>query len=84
MGPSLQSSRILIFLGKRGKKWKSESLTQEPSLSGCISLNIKSILEKRKTTEPNKAKHYCLMSLEGATVFIDALLLEMPLKYYTV
>lgn len=84
MGPSLQSSRVLIFLGKQGQKWKSGSLTQEPSFSGCISLKRKNILEKKKTTEANKAKPCCLMNLEGATVFTDVLLLEMSLKYYTV
>lgn len=85
MGPSLQSSRVLIFLGKQGQKRKSGSLTQEPSFSGCISLKIKTILEKKKkTTEAHKAKPCCLMNLEGANSFIDVLLLEMPLKYYTV
>lgn len=86
MGPSLQSSRVLIFLGKQGQKRKSGSLTQEPSFSGCISLKIKKTFwkKKKKTTEAHKAKPCCLMNLEGANSFIDVLLLEMPLKYYTV
>lgn len=84
MGPSLQSSRVLIFLGKQGQKRKSGSLTQEPSFSGCISLKIKKNILEKKTTEAHKAKPCCLMNLEGANSFIDVLLLEMPLNYYTV
>lgn len=55
MGPSLQSFRVLIFLGKKGKTWRSGSPTQEPFPSGCISLKIKSILEKK--AEANMAKY---------------------------